>query len=69
MSDYVCPVCRGGFTTPEINGEGPKCPWCHQAMDGSYEDNSRSMSVSKVEEAAAANHRTGDTSFWKGLLR
>jgi len=34
MTDFVCPNCRGGFPDPDHLGE---CPWCGQAINGSYE--------------------------------
>ena len=41
MTQYTCPNCRGGFPFPPENeldtGETPECPWCGQALDGSYE--------------------------------
>lgn len=33
MSNYECPNCRGGFEEPTNN----ECPWCGQALDGSFE--------------------------------
>lgn len=34
MSDWTCPACNGGFPDNDRLGE---CPWCGQAIDGSYE--------------------------------
>ena len=40
MTQYTCPNCRGGFPFPPENeldtGETPECPWCGQALDGTY---------------------------------
>jgi len=45
MTDFLCPNCNGGFPEPEQLGE---CPWCGQAIDGSYEYE-RPRMVSRVE--------------------
>jgi len=47
MTDYICPNCRGGFPDPEQLGE---CPWCGQAIDGSYEVPETPQVVSTVKE-------------------
>lgn len=35
MPDYRCPNCGGGF--PHVASGHGECPWCGQALDGSYE--------------------------------
>jgi hypothetical protein len=35
MSKWRCPDCGGGF--PEGPANDGCCPWCGQAIDGSYE--------------------------------
>jgi len=42
---FICPNCRGGFAAPPPKNE---CPWCGQALDGSYEVETPRV-VSRVE--------------------
>lgn len=55
MPDYLCPNCRGGFDQPHRREDDDgnlhsECPWCEQAMDGSYEYEPRVRSIARTEE-------------------
>lgn len=47
MAKFICPQCRGGFPAGPAN-DGC-CPWCEQAIDGSYEPPTV-HSISRVQE-------------------